>query len=80
MNIELSPEAAQFVKSLVAAGQFQSEDDAIAAGVRLLMSQHALRAEIQRGVDELDAGRGINGDIVFAELRERARKLMESAE
>ena len=44
------------------------------------MSRQHLRAEIQKGVDELDAGQGIDGDVVFAELRERAKKLMESAE
>jgi antitoxin ParD1/3/4 len=80
MNIELSPEAIQFVEGLVAAGQFRSADEAVAEGVRLLMSQQQLRAEIQKGIDELDAGQGLDGEQVFAELRERAKKLMESAE
>jgi len=80
MNVELSPEASQFVEGLVAAGQFRSVDEAVAEGVRMLMSQQQLRAEIQKGVDELDAGQGIDGEEVFAELRARARNLMESAE
>ena len=80
MNVELSPEAVQFVKGLVASGQFRSADEAVAEGVRLLMSQQQLRAEIQKGIDELDAGQGIDGESVFAELRERAKNLMESAE
>ncbi len=80
MNIELDSEAIQFVEGLVAAGQFKSANEAVAEGVRLLMSQQRLRAEIQKGIDELDAGQGIDGEVVFADLRARAQKLMESAE
>ena len=80
MNVQLSPDAIQFVEELVASGQFESAEAAVAAGVRLLKSQQQLRAEIQKGVEELDAGQGIDGDVVFSKLRERAKKAMESAE
>jgi antitoxin ParD1/3/4 len=80
MNIELQADAVQFVEGLVASGQYKSANEAVAEGVRLLMSRQRLRADIQKGVDELDAGQGIDGESVFAELRERAKKLMESAE
>ena len=80
MNVQLNPEAIQFVEGLVAAGQFKSAEEAVAEGVRLLMSQQQLRAEIRKGVDEADAGLAVDSKEVFAELRERAKKLMESAE
>ncbi len=80
MNVQLSPDAMQFVEGLVASGQFESAEAAIAAGVQLLKGQQQLVAEIQKGIDELDAGQGIDGEVVFAELRERAKKAMESAE
>ncbi|MFN3192909.1 MAG: type II toxin-antitoxin system ParD family antitoxin [Aureliella sp.] len=80
MNVQLSPDAIQFVEGLVASGQFESAEEAVAAGVQLLKSQQQLRAEIQKGIDELDAGQGIDGEVVFAELRERAKKAAESAE
>ena len=80
MNIQLSPDAMQFVEGLVASGQFESAEAAVAAGVQLLKSQQQLRAEIQKGIDELDSGQGIDGDVVFGELRERAKKATESAE
>ena len=80
MNIELPEDAVQFVEGLVASGQFASADEAVAEGVRLLMSRQQLRADIQKGVDELDAGQGIDGEEVFAELRERAKKLTGSAD
>ena len=80
MNIDLPSDAIQFIEGLVASGQYKSADEAVADGLRLLMSRQHLRADIQKGIDELDAGHGIDGDVVFAELRERARKLTESAE
>ncbi len=80
MNIDLPPHAVQFIEGLVASGQYRSADEAVAEGLRLLMSRQHLRADIQKGIDELDAGHGIDGDVVFAELRERARKLTEPAE
>ena len=80
MNIELPEDAVQFVDGLVASGQFASADEAVAEGVRLLMSRQQLRADIQKGVDELEAGQGIDGEEVFAELRERAKKLTGSAD
>ncbi len=80
MNIQLSPDTIQFVEGLVASGQFESAEDAIAAGVQLLKNQQQLRAEIQKGIDDADAGRVFDGEEVFAELREKARKLTESAD
>ena len=80
MNVELPADAVQFVEGLVASGQYKSANEAVAEGIRLLMNRQQLRADIQKGIDELDAGKGIDGDVVFAELRARAQKVMESAE
>ena len=80
MNVQLGPDAVQFIEGLVASKQFESAEAAVAAGVQLLKNQQQLRAEIQMGIDELDAGQGIDGEVVFAELRDRAKKAVESAE
>ena len=80
MNVELPADAIQFGEGLVASGQYSSANEAVTEGVRLLMARQQLRADIQKGIDELDAGKGIDGDVVFAELRKRAQKVMESAE
>ena len=79
MEIDLPNDAAQFIEGLVASGEYQSADEAVADGVRLLMSRQQLRAEIQKGIDELDAGQGIEGEKVFAELRERSTNLTNQA-
>ncbi len=43
------------------------------------MSRQQLRADIQKGIDELDAGQGIEGEKVFGELRQRSKNLTNQA-
>ncbi len=79
MNVELPQDAAQFIEGLVLSGQYPSAAEAVTDGIRLLMSQQHLRQELQQGAGELDAGLGVDGKEVFAELRARAKKLTEQA-
>jgi antitoxin ParD1/3/4 len=77
MNVDLPAEATKFIEALVASGEYESAEQAVAEGVRLLMTRRQLREDIQKGVDELDAGLGIEGEKVFAELRDRARRRVD---
>ena len=77
MNIQLPTEALQFIEGMVASGQYASVNEAIADGVRLLMSRQQLRAEIQKGIAELDSGMGIVGSQIFDEIRLRAERLKQ---
>ena len=76
MIVQLTADTTQFVEGLVASGQYSSADEVVADELRLLMSRQQLRAEMQIGIDELDAGMGIDGAQVFAELRKHAQKLI----
>jgi Arc/MetJ-type ribon-helix-helix transcriptional regulator len=62
---------------MVATGQYASVSDAVADGVRLLMSRQKLYSEIQQGIGELNAGMGIEGSQVLGELRLRAQRLKQ---
>ena len=80
MNIDLPADAMKFVEALVASGQYRSANEAVADGVRLLMDRQQLRADIQKGIDQLDAGQGMDGSVVFAELHKRADQLTQEAD
>ncbi len=79
MNVNLTADSANFIQGLVTSGQYPSAEEAVSDGVRLLMSQQHLREKIHQGVAELDAGEGIDGKQVFAELRQRVKHLTEQA-
>lgn len=77
--ISLPEEFVQFVDREVASGKFRSQDEVVVEGLRLLQNRErrldALRADLQVGLDQLDAGQGIEiqGDAahrkLFADLR-----------
>jgi antitoxin ParD1/3/4 len=68
MTINLSSEMDQFVKELVSTGKYPSEQAAVAEGLRLLMSKEQLKAEIAKGIRDLDEGRFYDEETAFAEL------------
>ncbi len=68
MDMDLPSDVNEFVKHLVVSGRFQSESEAVAEGVRLLMSHEKLRADVHQGFQQLDEGQAVDGDAVFEEL------------
>ena len=75
MNLNLPSEVNDFVKGLVAQGRFNSEEDAIVEGIKLLMGREQLRGEIQKGVKQLEAGEFYDEDTVFEELNAEIDKI-----
>lgn len=68
MNLNLPDEVNDFVKGLVAQGRFNSEEDAVVEGIKLLMGREQLRSEVQEGVRQLDSGEYYDEDTVFDEV------------
>jgi putative addiction module CopG family antidote len=68
MNLDLPVEANDFVKGLVAQGKYQSEEEAVVDGIRLLMGREKLRGEIQVGIDQLERGESCDEQTVFTEV------------
>ncbi len=67
MSAVIPPEFQQFVIDGIASGRFRSEDEAVKEGLDLLRSReqklHALRLDIQAGLDDLEAGRSSPFDV-----------------
>ena len=68
MHVELPNDVSDLAKELVISGRFESELAAIAEGLRLLKARERLRAEVAKGLSQLDNGDWVDGDVVFDEL------------
>jgi antitoxin ParD1/3/4 len=85
MNVSLTPELEQIINTKVQSGLYNSASEVVRDGIRLLQQRDemrelkldALRTEIQKGVDDLEAGRFRDGREVMAEKRERLLKMKE---
>ena len=69
MEIQLRPNQMAVVENLVASGRFQSVDEAVAEGVRLLASAEKLREDVEQGIQQADRGDLVDHDRVFARLK-----------
>ena len=76
MNVSLTPELERRIAEKVESGLYTTASEVVCEGLRLLFEAETLRAErldrltadIQLGLDQLDQGQGIPGEIVFGEL------------
>lgn len=82
MNVSLTPELERLVESKVESGEYKSASEVVRHALRLLSREDqeyqarldALRAEIQRGIDDFEDGRHAPMDEVMAELRAERRR------
>ncbi|HXB74826.1 MAG TPA: type II toxin-antitoxin system ParD family antitoxin [Candidatus Acidoferrales bacterium] len=78
MNISITPELDAFLQSRVQSGRYQTTSEVVREALRLLQRQEAerdeafqqLKAKLERGAAQADAGELLDGDEVFDELRE----------
>jgi antitoxin ParD1/3/4 len=79
MNVSLTPEIEALIESKVKSGMYNSASEVVREGIRLLQQRdemreaklNALRAEIQKGIDDMEAGRVYDGPTVMQEMREK---------
>jgi len=82
MNVSLTPELEQLVSEKVESGRYSSASEVIREALRLLEEHDQLkqqrlaqvREKIDRGLQQLDAGQGINPQEARARLRRAPRK------
>ena len=75
ISVDLGTQLEAYVAGLVATGRYNSKSEVLREGVRLLQEREQrlalLDAAIERGLADVDAGRLIPAEEVFAELRRR---------
>ena len=83
MNVSLTPELESLVAAKVESGMYNSASEVIRAGLRLLSERDQareekldwLKIEIQKGIDDLEAGRYRDGREVMSEITGRLLEL-----
>ena len=84
MNVSLGQKWEQFVDGKVKSGDYQTASEVLRDGLRLLEKEELLKrisagslpeleAKLLKAAESLDAGRGVDGEEVFARLRQRSK-------
>jgi antitoxin ParD1/3/4 len=84
MNVSLSPDVQRYLDGLVSSGRYRSIDDAVNDLISVVRSEEELserdveelRAEIDEGLRDVDAGRVAEWDL--DDLKPRVRERLES--
>lgn len=84
----IPPELQQFVDRELASGHYQSAEEVLCAGLRLLQERrlHDLRCDVQAGLNQLDRGEGIELEdedepslhAFFEDIKTRGRQRMKA--
>jgi len=76
--VQLTPEEARLLERLMAEGPFASAQEALVAGLKLLERDLAWKADarrkIQEGLEDLKAGRVVDGEKAIEEILARIGK------
>ena len=69
MNVQLAPELQAEFDKLVCSGHFKNADDAVAQGIRLLLTAEGAYEKVRIGIEQANNGELVDHDTVFAKLR-----------
>lgn len=80
MNVSLTPELEKYIQNKVETGRYTSASEVIREALRAFEQKEEyeralknFRAKLDRGLAEAEAGRTVDGEEVFARIREKSR-------
>jgi putative addiction module CopG family antidote len=77
MSVEIPSDYSPVVQRLIAEGRYRNEAEIVAEGLRLVLLREELDADIQAGLDDLDAGNRVEAREVYAEARRRIKAISD---
>ena len=72
MNPPIPVELQDFVDDIIRGGSYRSEAEVVSEALRLLKKREQLRRDVNAGIEQLDEGKGIEGEEVFERLERKA--------
>ncbi|MEN9566013.1 MAG: hypothetical protein RLZZ69_1209 [Cyanobacteriota bacterium] len=87
MDITLQPELEQFIQEKITNGQYKSVNEAVSAGLKLLMEQELiyqgrfdqLRQEIMVGIEASQRGEVVDSETVFNSIGQKLEQRRHQA-
>ena len=83
MNIILSPQQEKFIQSQIAKGKYTNMEEVIDSALKLLEKQDyeqwldETRQKVQVGLEQLEKGEKVDGEIVIAQLKAKFKQMRE---
>jgi antitoxin ParD1/3/4 len=82
MNVSLTPELENLIHSKVNSGMYNTASEVVREGLRLIQERDeirekklaVLRSDIQLGIDDLEAGRTVDGEKFLLNWKKRLEK------
>jgi antitoxin ParD1/3/4 len=86
MNISLTPEQAKFIQEKIKTGRYSTTEQVIDEALKLLEEHERqyekwleeTREKATIGIEQLERGEGIEGEIIIANLRNKLAKAREA--
>ncbi len=74
MNVQLATDLQAEIEKLVVSGHFKNADDAVAQGIRLLLTAQGSYEKVQVGIDQANSSELLDHETVFSSLRSKLTK------
>lgn len=87
MIIELKPEQEKFIQEKIATGEYKSSEEIVDKMFSVFQKVQGnyeqwlleTRKKIDEGIESLDKGEGVNGELVINKLRDKIRVAQENS-